>query len=248
MLTPAFSRRSYLPYPLERTALVAARMLYRVRASGVEQIPARGGGLLVANHLSYVDVVMLQLACPRPIRFVGHAGFLRGHAFFAWVFRLTGTIPASASDALAATRRTVRALAAGELVCVFPEGGISRTGQLMGLRRGFEIMARQAGVPVIPVAHDGLWGSVFSFAGNKYLWKSPRLRRTPVFVAFGAPLSPDEAGMAAEFVGLVREVSIIGQLAGLRRIPPRTPIITSKQILSCANRTFRCTPSTHRYT
>ena len=196
MLTPAFSRRSYLPYPLERIALVAARMLYRVRASGVEQIPARGGGLLVANHLSYVDVVVLQLACPRPIRFVGHAGFLRGHAFFAWVFRLTGTIPASASDALAATRRTVRALAAGELVCVFPEGGISRTGQLMGLRRGFEIMARQAGVPVIPVAHDGLWGSVFSFAGNKYLWKSPRLRRTPVFVAFGAPLPPDEASAA----------------------------------------------------
>jgi len=90
----------------------------------------------------------------------------------------------------------LQALKSGAVVCSFPEGAISRTGQLMALRPGFEMMARRADVPVVPVAHDGLWGSVFSFAGNKYLWKSPRLMPTPVFVVFGRPIPPDRIDVA----------------------------------------------------
>lgn len=84
------------------------------------------------------------------------------------------------------------ALTAGEVVCVCPEGQISRTGQLMKIQRGFEVMARQANVPVVAAAIDGLWGSVFSFAGNKYLWKSPRLLPTPAFIAFGRATPPED--------------------------------------------------------
>ena len=193
MLIPDARRRSYLPLWLEFVATVWTRTLYRVRTRGAENIPATGGALLVANHISYVDVFVLQLAITRRIRFVGYDGFTRMHWFFAWLFRLTGMIPISRTNALEATRRVSAALAAGELVLVFPEGGISRTGQLMALRKGFELMARRAGVPVIPVAHDGLWGSVFSFAGNKYLWKSPRLMPTHVFVRIGAPIPANEA-------------------------------------------------------
>jgi len=196
MAIPGLRRRSYLPRPIEIIAIALARALYRVRARGVEHVPAKGGALLVANHISYVDVIVLQLACPRPIRFVGFDEFPRAYELFAWFFRLTGTIPIAKENAFDATRRVVTALQAGELVCVFAEGGISRTGQLMALRKGFELMARRSGAPVIPVAHDGLWGSVFSFAGNKYLWKSPRLMPTHVFVCFGRPIPAERADSA----------------------------------------------------
>ena len=203
MLIPGYKRRSYLPLWLELVASLWARTLYRVRTRGAENVPASGGALLVANHISYIDVFVLQLATTRRIRFVGYDGFTRAHWFFAWIFRLTGTIPISRTNALEATRRITTALAAGELVLVFPEGGISRTGQLMALRKGFELMARRAGVPVIPVAHDGLWGSVFSFAGNKYLWKSPRLMPTHVFVRFGTPIPAEEASPARVRIALL---------------------------------------------
>lgn len=190
--TPSF-RRSYLPWWVEVLATAVGRCLYRVRGRGADRLPATGGVLLVANHLSYVDPVVLQLACPRPIRFVGYEGFLREGWVFRWVFRWSGTIPVSPLRALEATRRVAAALVAGEVVCVFPEGSISRTGQLMEIKRGFELMARRAGVPVVPVVHDGLWGSVFSFSDNKYLVKSPRLRRTHVWVEWGLPLATAQA-------------------------------------------------------
>src|ERR1043165_5479791 len=169
-----FRRRSYFPLFLELIARVVAATLYRVRTSGAQNLPATGGVLLVANHLSYVDVVVLQMACPRPLRFIAFKG-LGSHWFFDLVFKLSGVIPITSRSPTEAVRRTVKSLQAGEVVCIFPEGHISRTGQLMEVKRGFEKIARIAGVPVVPAVHDGLWGSIFSFAGNKYIWKSPRL-------------------------------------------------------------------------
>ncbi|HTQ31179.1 MAG TPA: AMP-binding protein [Opitutaceae bacterium] len=194
---PARVRRSVLPRLLEWPAALFARLLYRVRVLNAERMPSSGGVLLLANHLSYVDAVVLQMACPRPIRFVGHDGIARANFLFRWLFRLTGTISISPRNALESTRRVVQALQAGDAVCLFPEGGISRTGELMELQRGFELMARKAGVPVVPAAIDGLWGSVFSFSGNLYIWKSPRLMPTPVCVAFGEPIPPDRAAAAS---------------------------------------------------
>lgn len=200
--TPLFRRRSYLPYRIELIAALIARALYRVRSGGAGHVPKSGGALLIANHLSYIDPVVLQLACPRRIRFVGFKG-LHENSFFDLVLRWSGTITISAQQPMEGIKRAVRALKAGELVCVFPEGHISRTGQLMEIKRGFELMARQANVPVIPAAIDGLWGSVFSFAGNKYLWKSPRLKPTPVYIAFGAPIPPEQATPAVARLALM---------------------------------------------
>jgi acyl-[acyl-carrier-protein]-phospholipid O-acyltransferase/long-chain-fatty-acid--[acyl-carrier-protein] ligase len=188
MPTP-FRRRSYLPFLLELIAATIVRILYRVRLRGAENFPATGGVLLISNHISYVDVCVLQIACPRPIRYLGHHG-LRTHWFFDWCFRMSGAIPISAQHSTFGIREAVKALKRGEVVCVCPEGHISRTGQLMEIKKGFEVIARSAGAPVIAAAVDGLWGSVFSFAGNKYLWKSPRLTPTPVFVQFGQPVPP----------------------------------------------------------
>ncbi len=192
MSTDVRLKISHLPWLLEIFVAALARLLYRVKSFGAENVPARGGVLLLANHLSYADVAVLQLACPRPIRFVGHEGLVENW-FFRLVFKWSGTIPISPTSSLESTRRIVRALQAGEVVCIFPEGAISRTGQLMQIRRGFEIMARKAGVPVLPVAHDGLWGSVFSFSSNRYIYKSPRIMRTAVCVCFGKPLAPEQA-------------------------------------------------------
>ncbi len=195
MPTPLFRRRTYLPFHLEFIASVIARLLYRVRTSGLEHLPAHGGVLLIANHITYVDVVVLQLVCPRPIRFIGHKG-LRRNRFFNWCFDISGCIGISSEQPREGMRSAVRALKAGELVCLCPEGHISRTGQLMRIQRGFELIARQANVPVIAASIDGLWGSIFSFAGNKYLWKSPRLMPTHVFIAFGQPTPPERVSTA----------------------------------------------------
>jgi acyl-[acyl-carrier-protein]-phospholipid O-acyltransferase / long-chain-fatty-acid--[acyl-carrier-protein] ligase len=186
----------YAPWIIAAPIRWLSRWLYRVKILHAGNLP-EGGALLLANHISYVDVLVLQLACPRPIRFVGHANLVREHWFFRWVFRISGTIPVSPENALATTRQVTEALAQGEYVLLFPEGAISRTGQLMKLERGFEVMARRAGVPVVPVYHDGLWGSVFSFSGHKYIFKSPRLLPTPVTVAWGVPIPPAQATAAA---------------------------------------------------
>ena len=192
MPLPVFRRRSYLPLLLEWVVRLILAPLYRVKAIGTAHVPRRGGVLLIANHLSYVDIIALQIACPRPIRFIGYKG-LRRSAFLNWCFEISGTLSISDTNPLEGVRTAVKALQAGELVLIFPEGHISRTGQLMALKPGFEMIARLAKVPVVPVAHDGLWGSVFSFAGKRYIWKSPRLMPTPVAVVFGAPQQPEAA-------------------------------------------------------
>ena len=180
-------RRSTLPLWIAVPVGLVARLLYRVKVLGASNIPASGGALVVSNHISYVDVVVLQLACPRPIRFLAFKGQGTGW-LLNWIFERAGVIPVSADKPSQWLRDSVWALRQGEVVCVFAEGEISRTGQLMTLRRGFELMARTAKVPVIPAVVDGLWGSVFSFSRNTYLWKSPRLMPTSVCVAFGEPL------------------------------------------------------------
>ena len=143
MSKSVFRRRSYLPFPLEIIAGVTARILYRVRTSGLENIPSSGGVLLISNHITYVDVVVLQLACPRPIRFVGFKG-LRRNRFFNWCFEVSGCIELSANEPAEGIQKAVTALQRGEVVCICPEGHISRTGQLMEIKPGFDVIARQA--------------------------------------------------------------------------------------------------------
>ncbi len=177
-------------------AEIIARRLYRVKVLGVSNIPETGGAVVIANHISYIDVVVMQLACPRPLRFMAYQGPGTG-MFLRWLYRLAGVIPISDENRFQWLRSAVKALREGELVCVFPEGEISRTGQLMTIRRGFELMARTAKVPVVPAAIDGLWGSVFSFSQNRYLWKSPRLMPTPCCVAFGPPIPYERVDSSA---------------------------------------------------
>ncbi|HEY8994855.1 MAG TPA: MFS transporter [Lacunisphaera sp.] len=168
-------------------------LFYRVKSIGWENIPS-GGALMICNHLSYVDAVVLQIAAPRPMRFIAFAGFVKSPVM-RYVFRAAGVIPVTANKPMKGIRLAVEAIQKGELVCVFPEGAISRTGQLMALKRGFGLIAESARAPVVPAVIDGLWGSIYSFAGNKYLWKPPRMKPTPVCVIFGPTIPPERVNL-----------------------------------------------------
>lgn len=185
-----------LPESLLRLVFgVTSRLVYSVKARGVENLP-QGGGLLVCNHVSYVDTIVLQLACPRPIRFIAQEEFF--HApILGWVLKLFQTIPISAKKAKEGLQTAVDRVQAGELVCIFPEGELTRTGKLMGFKKGFELIAHKAGAPVIPVHLDSLWGSIFSFYGNRYFLKLPHKVPFRVTVSFGKPLASEEVSTMA---------------------------------------------------
>ena len=87
-------------------------------------------------------------------------------------------------------REASEALRNGEVVCIFPEGEITRIGQMLPFRRGFERIIKGIDVPIIPVNIDGIWGSIFSFSGGHFLWKWPRTIPYPVRITFGKPLPP----------------------------------------------------------
>jgi acyl-[acyl-carrier-protein]-phospholipid O-acyltransferase/long-chain-fatty-acid--[acyl-carrier-protein] ligase len=181
------------PDGLLRLALgLLGRTFYRVMPIGLENLPATGGVLLLPNHISYVDAVILQLACPRPIRFLVYDQLYQ-QGFLRWGLKLLGTIPISPKKARAAIETTVDALAHGEVVCLFPEGALTRTATLQKLNRGYELIARKARVPVMPVWLENVWGSVFSYYGGHFFWKLPRVLPLRVSLSFGAPLTGEEA-------------------------------------------------------
>src|ERR1051326_9348711 len=93
-------------------------------------------------------------------------------------------------------REAISRIRAGEIVCLFPEGELTRTGALLRLRRGYELIARRAEAPVVPVWLDQLWGSIFSFQGGRFFRKWPQHFPYPAAVEFGPPLSPNEADTA----------------------------------------------------
>jgi acyl-[acyl-carrier-protein]-phospholipid O-acyltransferase/long-chain-fatty-acid--[acyl-carrier-protein] ligase len=181
------------PEGLLRLALgLLARVFYRVTPVGLDSLPAKGGVLLLPNHISYVDAVILQLACPRPIRFLVYDQIYRAR-FLHWGLRLLGAIPISPKIARTAIETAVNALARGEVVCLFPEGALTRTATLQKLNRGYELIARKAHVPVMPIWLENVWGSIFSYYGGQFFWKFPRVVPLHVWIYFGKMLPAAEA-------------------------------------------------------
>jgi acyl-[acyl-carrier-protein]-phospholipid O-acyltransferase/long-chain-fatty-acid--[acyl-carrier-protein] ligase len=182
----------------ERTLYFFGRLLasrfYRVTALGTDNLP-QGGFLLLPNHISWIDAIVLQLACQRPIRYIIDQEFYR-KPMLHWFLRLVRCIPIDTRHSHSAIRAAAKKITEGEIVCLFPEGQLERAGTLLRLQRGYELLARQANANVIPAWLDSLWGSIFSFQGGKFFKKWPRRIPYPATVAFGEPLAPEAADIA----------------------------------------------------
>ncbi|MCA8960654.1 MAG: MFS transporter [Planctomycetes bacterium] len=185
----------FAPIFLQRAILAAiGTFAYRIRVHGEENLPLRGGALLVPNHISYVDPFFVAYGSPRVPRFIMHRWFLNV-PFVGWFTRRVNVIPISAEDG---PRALVRALdlaaehaREGHLVAIFPEGSITRTGNLLPFSKGLEKIARKAQVPIVPVYLDRVWGSLFSFHRGRFFWKKPSGVPYQASVNYGAPLPPD---------------------------------------------------------
>ena len=171
-----------------------ARCFYRVTALGADNLP-KGGFLLLPNHITWVDAIVLQLACPRPIRYIIDEEFYRKPILHPFLRQLR-CIPIDTRHSHSAIRAATEKIAEGEVVCLFPEGQLERAGTLLRLRRGYELIARHANATVVPVWLDQLWGSIFSFQGGRFFTKLPRRIPYPVTIAFGKPIEAKAADIA----------------------------------------------------
>lgn len=174
--------------------LMLLRLFYRIRSHGEANLPARGGALLLPNHITWGDAFFLTAACPRPIRFIMEEGFMGKRAIGVFC-RLFDTVPISSAKPREALRAAAESLKQGHLVCIFPEGQLTRTGTLRELKRGFELIARQADCPLVPAWIDGAWGSILSFEGNRFFRKMPHRLRYGISIAFGPPIPPRDADL-----------------------------------------------------
>ena len=169
--------------------------LYRVRVLNRENLPAQGGALLVSNHVSWLDGVLLLMTSSRNIRMIAYGDYIsRGIA--GWLSRLYGVIPIRPEDGpksiIQSLQSAREAILNGELVCIFAEGQITRTGQLQPFQKGLMKIIKGVDAPIIPVYLDELWGSVFSYKDGKFFWKKPRQWPYPVSIHFGTPLKNPE--------------------------------------------------------
>jgi acyl-[acyl-carrier-protein]-phospholipid O-acyltransferase/long-chain-fatty-acid--[acyl-carrier-protein] ligase len=188
---PSTSRTERALYFIGR---LLVRCFYRVTAIGLENLPD-GGFLLVPNHISWVDALVLQLAYPRPIRFVIDQEYYHKPILHPFL-RALGCIPINIRHSHAAVRAAAEKIADSEIVCVFPEGQLERRGTLLRLHRGYELIARHANAQVVPVWLDQLWGSIFSFQGGRFFTKFPKRIPYSVTIAFGKPLKAEAADVA----------------------------------------------------
>jgi 1-acyl-sn-glycerol-3-phosphate acyltransferase len=171
---------------------------YRVRVANAQAIPAHGAGVLVCNHVSYVDAIVIMAASPRPIRFV------MDHQIFkipllSWVFRNARAIPiAPVRENPWLTEKAfvdiAQALHEGELVCIFPEGKLTRDGELNPFKGGVQKIIERTPVPVLPMALRGLWGSLLSRdPSNPFARSFRRGLFSRLELVVGEPIAPAQA-------------------------------------------------------
>lgn len=180
---------------------------WRYTVRHADRLPAAGPAVVVANHLSWLDGFVLVLSSPRPLRMLVYGPNIRGRFLRMlcdqWRFILFEPRPKSIAQAL---RSVQEGLAVGDAVGIFSEGGISRTGPILGFKRGLDWVIARVEAPLVPVHIDGMWGSVFSFSEGQFFRKWPRLVgagwRRPLTVWFGRPLpvgsSPRDARFALQ--------------------------------------------------
>ncbi len=227
---------SPIPYFIARVCLwLLTHTLYRVQARGLENLPHSGGALLVCNHVSFIDPFLVGAPMWRYIRFIMLRRFYEKPVIH-WFAKRMGAIPIADEGAprkiVESLREAHSRLRDGELVCIFAEGAITRTGNLLRFHRGLERIVRGTGAPIIPVHLDRMWGSIFSFDRGRFFTKLPRRIPYPVTVSFGPPLPPSATAFQAR-QGVMR----LGAEAFSRRDSTQRPL--PELFLDTARRNWR---------
>ena len=165
--------------------------IYRIKIIHSENIPDEGGALLVSNHVSMVDALLILVSTHRSIRFMVNRQIYCSK-FWHPLLKLAKSIPVSGKDKpkeiIESMRKAQGLIKKGELVCIFAEGQLTRTGNLLQFRKGMERIMKEVNCPIIPIHIDRIWGSIFSFEGGKYYHKIPKIFPYPVTVSFGKAL------------------------------------------------------------
>lgn len=170
-------------------------IIYKIKYIGFDNIPASGPALLICNHVSFMDGVIIDSAIKRRVRYIMDANILKapGVSYFMGIYGAIPILP-NRPAVERALQEVSKALKNGELVCIFPEGQITYTGNMSRFRFGIEWMLKNDPVPVVPIALKGMWGSIFS---RKYrrsrIRYFPRSFRRKVTIACGKPIHPEEA-------------------------------------------------------
>ena len=168
--------------------LTAVKALYRIKVSGGDRIPKTGGVLLLPNHVTFADAFFLSAASDRTLRFVMDDTFMASKVI-RFSVKLFGAVPIRRDQPLEAIRKTIEALESGHVVVLFPEGQLTRTGGLCELERGFELIARKANCPILPLWVDGSWGSIFSFERGRFFRKIPHSVPYGLSIAIGEEIT-----------------------------------------------------------
>jgi len=183
-----------MPDSLIRLILwLATKTIYRIRLVGRDNIPEKGGALFVCNHVSFVDAPLLMASTDRKIHFIMDKSY-----YELWWIKpfggILGLIPIASNlgprELLKSLQTASDAIRAGEVVCIFAEGKITRSGELDEFQHGSERIMKNVDAPIIPIALVGVWGSIFSYERGKFFWKWPHRVFYPVTVRFGNPLPP----------------------------------------------------------
>jgi len=206
------------------TLWMLTHTVYRITVVGRDRVPHDGPALLICNHASMIDGALVGASVHRFVRFMMHGPYFHIPGIHFVMRRLHG-IPITAGDKADVERALERArqeLRDGHVVCIFVEGAVSRTGNLLPFRPGFQRILEGIDVPVIPVYLDRVWGSVFSFKRGKFFWKWPERLPYPVTVAFGAPLPSTVSIQDARLA-----ISDLGTEALRHRIAPTSQLHTA---------------------
>ncbi len=181
------------PYFLVRLLVwVLTHSIYKIKVINKQNVPAQGGVLLACNHVSYLDAVALVVTIRRPIRFLIFREIYEIKLLNP-LFRLARAIPIAYNDGPKALLKSLQtaseAIKNGELVCIFPEGQLSRTGNMLKFNRGLERIMKDVDCPIIPVHIDRIWGSIFSYEREKYFFKTPKTLPYPITVSYGSAMN-----------------------------------------------------------
>ena len=215
------TRRTFVRLPFR----IVLALLYRREVVGLENLPKTGGCVVICNHVSWLDGILILWMLPRNVRFVVDAGnfdtpFTRYLASAFDTILMKGN-PKSIGRALKTAREGVQE---GDVVGVFPEGGLSRTGQLKAFKPGLQKILRGTDAPIIPMWLEGMWGSVFSFSGGKFFWKWPEKLRRPLTLYIGEPIAGD-----APLERVRGKVQSLGSRATIEQ-RSRYPVLASRVI------------------